>query len=633
MRLLAGDFNGDGRIDLAVACFGSHDADGNLIPGTGGVSVLLGNGDGTFQNAVLYAAGNGPDALEDGDFDGRLRQDGSPILDLATANYNDNTVSVLLGNGDGTFQNAVAYATGNEPDALVAGDWSGTLGQDGSPVVDLATANYGDNTVSVLLGNGNGTFQNPVNYAVGADPEALVAGDFSGNGRTDLAVANTGDNTVSVLLVNGNGTFQNPVNYAVGADPEALVAGDFSGNGRTDLAAANIDDNTVSVLLGNGDGAFGPQVTYTVGSTPSALVPADFNGDGQIDLAVTSLLSGTVSVLLGKGDGTFTSPPPGQVATVPHATPLVVDVNGDGTDDVLVTDAAGDILLRMGVPNQPGTFSPPVTVNPGNPSRDIAWLPSTDQGPVLASVDSLDDAISFYAYRDGGFVQLSESLTTGALPAQIVAADLNGDGLTDLVVRNAGDGTLSVFLGTAFDGPPEPLLTPLRFVPALTLDAGAGVSDVEAVDTTGDGAIDLVVTNTSTGLVSILPNLGGGKFGTPMPYRASDGLLNVDSSGQVTSLDATAGVVAAAFTSDGLTDLLTLDPGSNTLGMLADLGAPPVRQPGEHRDRVARPGGICRRFRPWRNSRPRRAHRGHGGHLSWQRPGGLWQARLLQCRP
>ena len=116
--------------------------------------------------------------------------------------------------------------------------------------------------------------------------------------------------------------------------------------------------------------------------------------------------------------------------------------------------AAGNILYRQGIPGQPGTFEPPVTVNPplpdgSNPytSRDIAWLPDTDQGPVLASVDAKDNAISFYAYRDGGFVRLGGSLTTGQLPAQIIAADLNGDGFTDLVVRNAGDGTLSVYLG------------------------------------------------------------------------------------------------------------------------------------------------------------------------------------------
>ena len=134
------------------------------------------------------------------------------------------------------------------------------------------------------------------------------------------------------------------------------------------------------MLLGNGDGTFQPQVTYAVGSSLDAIVAGDFNGDGRTDLAVANSGDNTVSVLLGNGDGTFTAP--GQFATTPHATPLVADVNGDGTKDVLVVDGAGNILYRQGIPGQPGSFEPPVTVNPGTPSRDIAWVPNTGPGPA-----------------------------------------------------------------------------------------------------------------------------------------------------------------------------------------------------------------------------------------------------------
>ena len=133
--------------------------------------------------------------------------------------------------------------------------------------------------MSILLGNGDGTFQNQGTYAVDSSPSAIVAGDFNGDGRTDLAVANSDDNNVSIFLGNGDGTFQNQVTYAVGSDPIALVTGDFNGDGRTDLAVANegsfdSDGNLipgtgdVSVLLGNGDGTFQAQVTYAVGSEP-----------------------------------------------------------------------------------------------------------------------------------------------------------------------------------------------------------------------------------------------------------------------------------------------------------------------------------------------------------------------------
>ena len=399
--------------------------------------------------------------------------------------------------------------------------------------------------MSILLGNGDGTFQPQVTYAVGAGPDAIVAGDFTGDGRTDLAVANEGSfdsignpipgtGDVSVLLGNGDGTFQPQVTYAVGSYPTALVTGDFSGDGRTDLAVANSFSNDVSILLGNGDGTFQNQV----------------------------------SILLGNGDGTFADP--GQFATTPHSTPLVAGDTGDGTDDVLVVDGAGNILYRQGIPGQPGTFEPPVTINPGTPSRDIAWVPDTNQGPVLASVDAQDNAISLYAYRDGGFVKVG-SLATGFLPAQIIAADLNGNGWDDLVVRNAGAGTLSVF----FNNEMGSLQAGLRpFLPLVTLPVGLGVSDVQAVDTTGSGRLDLVVTNKLSGQVSVLHNLGDGSFAAPVPYRAGTGLSAIDpgSTPEVTSLEATAGVAAGPLTPGGPTDLVTINPGSNTLDVLAGLG-------------------------------------------------------------
>ena len=174
--------------------------------------------------------------------------------------------------------------------------------------------------------------------------------------------------------------------------PYVLVAGDFNGDGHLDLAVDQGNSNDISVLLGNGDGTFQAPKTFAAGLPPVALVAVDFNGDGRLDLAVANPNDNEISVLLGNGDGTFADP--GQFATTPHATPLVADVNGDGTSDVLVVDAAGNILYRQGIPGQPGSFEPPVTINPGYPSRDIAWLPDADQGPLLASVDAHDQAVS-----------------------------------------------------------------------------------------------------------------------------------------------------------------------------------------------------------------------------------------------
>jgi hypothetical protein len=575
--IVAGDFNNDGRTDLAVSNGASSD-----------ISVLLGNGDGTFQPQVTYAVGAGvlgfPSAIVAGDFTGNGR------TDLAVLNEFGNTVSVLLGNGDGTFQPQVSYPVGvgldGIPFAIVAGDFSGNGRSDLAVAVgeaNLYVASTGG-VVCVLLGNGDGTFQPEVHYAVSGYPDAIVKGDFNGDGRTDLAVQDGPDQTVSVLLGNGDGTFHPQVTYAYGVldvGGDAIAAGNFSGNGRTDLAIKDADG--IQVLFDNGDGTFQPAVTVAPGNFRT-LVAGDFTGNGRTDLAATNLYSDDVSILLSTGDGKFLAP--GQLATTPSATPLVADVTRDGTKDILVVDGSGEILYRQGIPGQPGTFGPPVTVNPAladgsnpYPSRDIAWLPNTDQGPVLASVDAGDNGVTLYAYRDGSFVRLSGSLPTGELPAQIIAADLSGTGMTDLVVRNAGDGTLSVYFGTpfipgSFSGPVEPELAPPDFFPPMSLSVGIGVSDVQAVDTTGDGRLDLVVTNKVTGQVSVLLNLGDDQFASPIPYRAGTGLSAIDPSStpEVTSLEETAGVAAGPLTPGGSTDFVTVNNGSDSIDVLAGLG-------------------------------------------------------------
>ena len=183
----------------------------------------------------------------------------------------------------------------------MAGDYNG----DGH--LDLATAGYFSNIVSVSLGNGDGSFQQPVSYKVGPTQIQVIAtGDYNGDGHLDLAAAAAfSPGGVSILLGIADGTFPQPQSYAVGSDPFFSAAGDFNGDGHLDLVTTNIVSQDVSVLLGNGDGTFQPSVSYAV-AYPNFILTADYNGDGHPDLAVTS--SGGIAVLLGNGDGTFQRP-------------------------------------------------------------------------------------------------------------------------------------------------------------------------------------------------------------------------------------------------------------------------------------------------------------------------------------
>jgi polyvinyl alcohol dehydrogenase (cytochrome) len=349
-----GDFNGDGKADFVVA--------------NSGVSVWLGNGDGTFQAPVSSASGASPMALATGDFNG----DG--LLDVAAV-YATGSVAILLGNGDGTFQAAVNYAAGSSPAAVAVADFNG----DGVP--DLGVANAGG--VSVLLGNGDGTFQAAVNYAAGSGPAAVAVGDFIGNGKADLAVVNAADGTVSVLLGNGDGTFQAAVSYAVGANPQGVALGDLNGDGRPDMVVANNAANSVSVLLGNGDGTFQAAVSYAAGANPQAVAVEDVNGDGQADVVAAIAGAGNVSVLLGNGNGTLQAAVNFGAGSGPVSLALA-DFNGDGRADVVATGGSGntaEVLLGGQAATSVALSAAP---NPSTAGQPVTWTGSvTPAGPFF----------------------------------------------------------------------------------------------------------------------------------------------------------------------------------------------------------------------------------------------------------
>jgi hypothetical protein len=348
------DFNGDGIPDLAI-----------MVSLQDEIVIFLGNGDGTFRpgttilnvtasNCIPFPLNQRSNcSLIVGDFN----HDGQ--ADLAATSDFDNTVIVLLGKVDGTFTTAPGspITVGNFPETVKSGDFN----NDGIP--DLVVANGKDNTVSILLGNGDGSFTaapgSPI--TVGGFPFFTAVADFNGDGLVDVAVTNADDSTVSILLSNGDGTFRqpNPPIPGFNYNPAQVIAADFNKDGIPDLAVANFtpvnqnppeDDqqSSVSIMLGKGDGTFtnAPGSPITVGLYATNLAAADFNQDGNTDLAVDNqgdvndFPTQTLSLLLGNGNGTFTAAgPPAQLAKSPNDL-VTADFTGNGSTDLAIPNVA-----------------------------------------------------------------------------------------------------------------------------------------------------------------------------------------------------------------------------------------------------------------------------------------------------
>jgi len=332
-----GDINGDGKLDLVTANKGSRN-----------VSLLLGNGNGTFQSATNLSAGSDLRSVAISDINGDSK------LDLVTADWGSNDVSVFLGNGDGTFQSATnfpvlsRYSRNSYPSYVESSDVNG----DGK--LDLVTANWGSNDVSVFLGNGDGTFQSATNFPVGTGPRSVASGDFNGDGKVDLVAANSEGRDVSLLLGNGNGTFQSATKLSVGIFPSSVVTGDVNEDGKLDLITANYGSASkdISLLLGNDNGTFQSATNFPVLSGPLDVATGDFNGDSLLDLVTANYNSANISILLGDGNGSFKSATNFSVGGSPYSL-ATGDVNGDGKLD-LVTANFGNSNVSVLLNN--GTF-------------------------------------------------------------------------------------------------------------------------------------------------------------------------------------------------------------------------------------------------------------------------------------
>lgn len=466
---------GDDTTDLKVT---------GLTLNGGAVTTL---GQMSFAPKQDFATGLGPWSLATADVNGDGR------LDLITANDGENNVvftgsgalpalSVLLGNGDGTFAAKQDFAVGRFPRSVAAAD----VNRDGH--LDLITSDGDRNAVSVLLGRGDGTFAPRQNFAIGYDPAFVTAADVNGDGKPDLiAISESPSNLISVLLGNGDGTFAAKNDFATGSVPTTVTAADVNGDGKLDLIANAVVSDAVSVLLGHGDGTFAPHREFPTGAHPWSAAAADVNGDGKLDLIVADSFGGGVSVLLGNGDGTFAAKQEFPTATSPMSV-TTGDMNGDGKLDIITANRnSNNVSVLLG--NGDGTFA-------------------------------------------GG-----QDLATGRYPTSVTAIDVNGDGKLDVLAADYDGNAVSVLLNTStFSAPFDAsaiatvsgadtgiaihtsgaIFGQLAFrLAAFGLDQGWTSQSTfprELADLNGDGAADIVGFGKAGVYVSL--GAGDGSFGT-----------------------------------------------------------------------------------------------------------------------
>ncbi len=570
--VIAAHLSGDEILDLVVVNAHTDNALVFLGNGSGG------EGDGTFQAPVSYGVGDGPHSVL------AIDVNGDGILDLASPGWNSDNMAVLIGNGaggvgDGTFQTAVFHSVGDEPRRVISGDWNG------DEAVDLAASEYDGRSFSILFGDGEGSFAPVVRFEAGGQCWSIESGHFNGDPYLDILTVNPAMHGGNLVRGRGDGTFHTFHTAPVGRSGTSLAVADFDGDGHADFAANESDSSRVHVLAGDGAGNFASVCTVSVGAGPQAIAATHADGDSLLDLVGACSDGGVISLARGNGDGTFQTAEHTPVPSDPYDL-VTGDWNEDGFVDLAIAHRGIDsltVLLGAGT----GAFEiDSVYATGGTPFALVSADLDGDDVLDLVLLEREDE--SLHVFLGVGVVGVGSGVfasgpkhAVGAGPNDLIAGDMNGDEIVDLVVPCGQDDEVEVLLG-AGDG---------TFAPPLAYELEGTGWQASIADVSGDGEADVVVANQWNGTVTVLVGSGEGDF----PERASYGVGR-------TAL----AVAAGNFDGEGEIDLVVIGSGrsearvllNKTIGLTvgAPEGEPPprARLPLQIRPNPFNPAGSVR---------------------------------------
>jgi hypothetical protein len=483
--IVTSDFNNDNYLDIAVGFFSS-----------GTVGILLGYGNGSFDDMMTYPQENGSAltslAVDDVNNDGKL--------DIVVADLGTSNIVILLGYGNGSFATSMTFSTGNNswPSAIAIADFNK------DDLLDVAVANFGSDNVDILLGYGNGSFTIVMAYSTGngSSPFAIAVSDFNKDDRLDIAVLNRDTFNFGILLGFGNGSFANQVTYVIGSYsiPYSIVVCDFDDDGQLDIITANYNDDSIGVFLGYGDGTFGVMTAYSTGSgtTPTYVTVGDFNNDNRLDIAVVNR----------------------------------------GTDNVIVYFQYEHGLYYEGEPYSSGIWSGPISLAIGDFNNDnrldfvTSNLYANDIGVFLGYGNALFGSINIY------------SIISGSQPDAVAIGDFNNDGRSDFVIANYGTNNVGIILGIT-DGN----FNHMKLYPT---GAGSAPCSVAVGDFNDDNHSDIVVANCKTDNLVILLGFGNGTFDTGANYSTG-------------SRSHPQSIAIADFNNDNIIDIAVANSGTSNI--------------------------------------------------------------------